>query len=46
MMAVTGTCPLRNPSSAERRTMGSMVRTMRLTGSPLTATAPSMAAKR
>ena len=34
MMAVTGTCPLRNPSSAERRTRGSMVRTTRLDGQP------------
>ena len=46
MIAVTGTCPLRNPSSGERRTKGSMVRTMRVTGSPVTAAASSMAAKR
>ena len=46
MIAVTGTWPLRNPSSAERRTSGSMVRVTRVTGSPDTAAASSMAVKR
>ena len=44
--AVTGTCPLRNPSSSERRTRGSISRAMRVTGRPVAAAASSMAAKR
>ena len=36
MMAVTGTCPFRNPSSSERRTRGSISRATWMTGSPVT----------
>ena len=43
---VTGTCPLRKPSSAERSNCGSISRSARTTGSPVTAAGSSMAANR
>ncbi len=46
MTPVTGTCPLRNPSSAERSSCGSISRPARTTGSPLTSAGRSMAANR
>ena len=46
MMPVTGTCPLRNPSSRERSSRGSISRSARATGSPVTAAGRSIASKR
>ena len=46
MTPVTGTCPLRNPSSAERSSCGSISRPARTTGRPLTSAGRSMAANR
>ncbi len=43
---VTGTCPLRKPSSAERSSCGSISRSARTTGSPVTAAGSSIAANR
>ena len=46
MMPVTGTWPLRKPSSAERSNCGSISRPARRTGRPLTAAGRSIAANR
>src|SRR5580704_12315627 len=46
MTPVTGTCPLRNPSSADRSSCGSISRPARTTGSLLTSAGRSMAANR
>ena len=46
MMPVTGTWPLRNPSSRERSSCGSISRSARRMGSPVTAAGRSMASKR
>ena len=43
---VTGTCPFRKPSSADRSSCGSISRRTRTTGSPVTAAGRSMAANR
>ena len=43
---VTGTCPFRKPSSADRSSWGSISRPARTTGRPVTAAGRSMAAKR
>ena len=45
-MPVTGTCPLRNPSSADRISCWSISRPARTTGSPLTAAGRSIASNR
>ena len=45
-MPVTGTWPLRKPSSAERRSWGSISRSARTTGSPVTAAGCSIASNR
>ena len=46
MIPVTGTCPLRKPSSRERSTCSSMSRSARTIGSPVTAAGSSIAANR
>ncbi len=46
MMPVTGTWPLRNPSSRERSSCGSISRSARRMGSPVTAAGRSMASNR